>query len=81
MTAQRLQDIIELYRFDEANGTYTGTCTLLYSNNVVEVIGLATGITRDNWRELMTHCREQGVTELIWDRKKGDKTLRKSVKP
>jgi hypothetical protein len=79
MAAERLQDIIELYRFGEGNNTFTSICTLVYNRDVVHVKGLANPMTLPDWRELKAHLIEQGVKEITWERRGGKEARRKSL--
>ena len=80
MAAERLQDIIELYRFGEGNGTYTSNCILQYTFKTVLIKGLTKGISIADVRELTSHLRALGMTKGTWERHKGTKILYKSFK-
>ena len=77
MSAERVQDIVEIYRFDETSLTFSSSCVLIYCKNVVTVKGLASGITRSNWKELRAYLRKSSVYKLVYDRRKSNITLHK----
>ena len=80
MAAQRLQDIIELYRFGETATTFTSSCNLIYSDKTVHIIGLGVGITRADWRELKQHLKTQGITSATWERRTPEQTINKTFR-
>ena len=71
MSAEVLQDRIELYRFNEHGASYTAACVLVYSGGVVEIKGLDSPITTKDWKEISQHLKKQGVTSVKYCRRNG----------
>ena len=79
MGAERLQDIVELYRFKEGDGTYSSSCVLKFDGDVVTVKGLSLGIDIQDWKELYSYLQSIGVSKAMYERFKGDNILLKEV--
>jgi len=77
MAEERLSDTIELYRFKEANNTYSSICVLVYDGNTVTIKALPCGIDLEDAREITAHIISKGITECYYERRKHDKTLYK----
>jgi hypothetical protein len=80
MSAEQLHGRVELYRFNEANDTYSSSCVLNYNGDTVVVKGLSSRITNADWRELYNYLQQIGVKNVIYDRRKAGRTIPKSVK-
>tara|TARA_R110000772_G_scaffold131083_2_gene239354 strand:+ start:107 stop:388 length:282 start_codon:yes stop_codon:yes gene_type:complete len=79
MGAERLQDKIELYRFNENKGTFTGVCTIIYDRDKAFIKGLHGTISTDDKRELEEHLRLNGVKEVCFVHNKRFKAYK--IKP
>ena len=71
MSAELLYGVIELYRFDEYNNTYSSCCVLVYKDKKkVEVKGLDNRITTKNWKELYAYMQKKGVRVVEYERRR-----------
>jgi hypothetical protein len=66
MTAEVLQDRIEIYRFKERGINFYSACILKYTGDTVEIKGLSGGMDVECLRELRIHLRKHGITEVTY---------------
>lgn len=71
MGAERLQDIIEIYRFKEGFGTYSSSCVLVYTGDEVVAKGLSALIKPSDCRELAEYLLAKGVSTFSFVRENG----------
>ena len=79
MSAELLHGKVELYRFNEAGGTYASSCVLVYSDNAVTIKGLAKKITRAEWKELYDYLHVTGVKKAMYERHKKGLIISKEI--
>ena len=79
MGAERLQDIIEIYRLNENKGAFTGICTIIYDRDKAVIKGLHGTISIKDKRELEEHLRLNGVSEVYFVHNKRFKAYK--IKP
>ena len=77
MGAERLQDIIEIYRFNETSTTFSSSCVLIFNRDGVYIKGLYGKIGLEDARTLREYLRDCGVKEVRYERRKGRGTLDK----
>ena len=71
MSSELLYGVIELYRFDEHNNTYSSCCVIVYKGKKrVEVKGLDNRITTKNWKELYAYMQKKGVRVVKYERRR-----------
>ena len=68
MGAERLQDIIEIYRFKEDGSTYSASVVLVYDGDTAVVKGLCEAIDTEDWKEVTDHLRSNGVRYMQYTR-------------
>lgn len=76
------ENIVELYRFKEGNGTYTAVTTLIHVDEITFIKGLASAVDVDDYKELCDYLRGLGREQMIYKRGKRWKavTLKKHSK-
>lgn len=80
MVAERLQDIIEIYRFNESDSSFTSSCVLQFDEDVVTIKGLSSGISTEDAKGLRDYLVGLGIRELRYERRRVTGTLYKVVK-
>lgn len=63
------ENILELYRFKEGNGTYSAITTLVHIDDTTFIKGLASAIDTDDWKELVEYLKELGKKQMVYKRK------------
>jgi hypothetical protein len=79
MAAELLHGKVELYRFNEANGTYTSSCVLVYNDDSVTIKGLAKKITRIEWKELYDYLISKDINKALYERHKKGLIISKEI--
>jgi len=77
MASEPLSPLIEIYRFNEANNTYTSLCILIFNKHRVTIKGLSSPIDLKDSKELADYLINKGVTKVYYERRKLSGTLYK----
>jgi hypothetical protein len=77
MSAEKLSDTIEIYRFKEQNNKYSSICILVYDGSTVTIKALPSSIDIEEGRELRRHLVLNGVTKCYYERRKPTGTIYK----
>ena len=80
MAEETLSSTVGLWRFKEANNTFTGTCNIVYTDEhklACTIKGLAVTIDSVDRRELTNHLISKGVIDCYYERRKNGYTLHK----
>lgn len=68
MGSERIQDRIELYRFNEVGGTFSGICTIIYDGGNAFIKGLHGSVGISDLKELRSYLSSVGVIEVSFIR-------------
>jgi hypothetical protein len=68
MGSERIQDRIELYRFKESGGTFSGICTIIYDGDKAFIKGLHGSVGISDLKELRSYLSSVGINDVSFIR-------------
>tara|TARA_R110000850_G_scaffold24625_5_gene71895 strand:- start:99 stop:344 length:246 start_codon:yes stop_codon:yes gene_type:complete len=79
MAAERIHDLIDLYRFKELNDTFTGICTLMYDRDTVFVKGLHGTYDFADRTELKEYLASKGIHKASYVKRRNGKDIYRTI--